>query len=86
MCLKSLDRFRTESEHHMRLRPKAIEGRVVAIDRLECQWIRERTVSELTADVFVSLDGFSAGRDGGQNWIGEYANPGSGSGNWLATF
>jgi dihydrofolate reductase len=41
---------------------------------------QERTVSELTADLFVSLDGFSAGRDGGQNWIGEYANPGPGFG------
>jgi dihydrofolate reductase len=37
---------------------------------------QEVKMSELTADMFVSLDGFSAGPGGSQNWIGEYANPG----------
>lgn len=32
-------------------------------------------MTELTADFFVSLDGFAAGADGGQNWIGEFFGP-----------
>ncbi len=32
-------------------------------------------MQELTADMFVSLDGFAAGPDGTQNWIAPYAGP-----------
>ena len=34
---------------------------------------------ELTADMFVSLDGFTAGADGGQSWLGAYFGPEFGS-------
>ena len=30
---------------------------------------------ELTADMFVSLDGFAAGADGGQSWTFGYFGP-----------
>jgi dihydrofolate reductase len=36
---------------------------------------QEDTMRELTADMFVTLDGFASDADGGQNWISGYAGP-----------